>query len=35
MTFADLLLGIAWFAVAIIPIMFELVGLGTNQLRAQ
>ncbi|KAM0302045.1 hypothetical protein ACHAPM_005200 [Fusarium culmorum] len=27
--------GIAWFAVAIIPIMFELVGLGTNQLREQ
>lgn len=35
MTIADLLLGIAWFAVAIIPIMFELVGLGTNQLREQ
>ncbi|KAF4339997.1 sphingoid base-phosphate phosphatase [Fusarium beomiforme] len=27
--------GIAWFAVAIIPIMFEVVGLGTNQLREQ
>jgi len=26
-------IGIAWFAVAIIPIMFEIVGLGTNQLR--
>ncbi|EEU46348.1 uncharacterized protein NECHADRAFT_37737 [Fusarium vanettenii 77-13-4] len=27
--------GIAWFAVAIIPIMFELVGLGTNQRSVQ
>ncbi|KAK7422108.1 Long-chain base-1-phosphate phosphatase [Neonectria punicea] len=27
--------GIAWFAVAIIPIMFELVGLGTNHLQLE
>ncbi|KYK55292.1 PAP2 domain protein [Drechmeria coniospora] len=26
-------IGIAWFAVALIPIMFEFVGLGTNHLR--
>ncbi|KAJ3471971.1 hypothetical protein NLG97_g11401 [Lecanicillium saksenae] len=25
--------GIAWFAVALIPIIFEVVGLGTNHLR--
>lgn len=28
-------IGIAWFAVAWIPIIFELVGLGTNHLRVQ
>ena len=28
-------LGIAWFAVAMIPIMFEVVGLGTNYLKVK
>lgn len=32
---ANLLIGIAWFAVALIPIMFELVGLGTNHVNVR
>lgn len=30
---ANVMTGIAWFAVALIPIIFEVVGLGTNHLQ--